>query len=1434
MRIALRVACAAIIIVAVFWFVTRYRSADIDPVLPHEAGGSVDIESNESGATVCNEVGIEDNLASSLPDRPSRVIKSSTASPPPAAIAGIPVSGDTANVVDSKRIHQSETDAADKQARTVGKLLTLDEVPESPLRSSLMKLSDDALQKALHKLSTLEAPLQDANSLRADMRGGVYYVCSFQTDSSSNLPHDHVEKADHSIQEREGGADGVVVMASVPISSPPIRHSNPGATKVLFLDFNGHDITDTIWNNNASYGNVATFECRPFDTDGDESTFSDLEQQYIIEIWERVAEDYMPFDVDVTTEQPASWNSQVGHALITPWTDKNGENCPHNTYGGLAYVDYFGSYWYSYDVSGCVSPAWIWSEMGSSRSYADVAEAASHELGHNLGLSHDGTSSLEYYGGHGSDNVSWGPLMGTGYYRNLSQWCKGEYYDANRTQDDLAIIAAKLTYRTDDHGDNNGSATAISVVNNTIASTTGLVEQVTDVDVFSLSLPKGTVSIDIDPYICASATHGGNLDISATLYDGASSLIASNNPADQTYADISATIPSSGTYYLHVTGVGTGTPLNNPPSGYTSYGSIGQFFISGSAAPSLQIVVSTNVVSINEGSTVGFQVKLSEVPSGTTVVSVTKVGGGDGNISVDSGSSLTFTTSNWGTYQPVTLGASEDADWENGTATIRCSASGLADVDVSASENDNDDFNALPYEESFESYTNGHAIEVVRGWSAAALDAAVVSTNALVLDKLNNDYTGVFPIATTHTKVLYINGSDATNAIRSTTEQIVSTDFMLLPYHLHSAPTVDATAQLALYVDADSQLNVLHAATTDEVGFTDEWHVLTNSPVIADQEWVRITILQDYSSKMFQVSINEAAAISDGKGWTGAGGTQPGSWFYMVDRNNEYMSTFEVQNNAYLDDLSVSEHVIPPGSATSPTPSDGAVDVGPNADMSWTPHVDADSHNVYFGGSTPLDTGDYKGNQSGTSYDPGTMARSATYYWRIDEVNAGGTNTGTEWSFTTVPDAPGQASSPTPANGAVDVATNAAMGWTAGSGASSHNVYGDTTSPPTTLLTNQTGTTYDPGALATDTTYYWRIDEVNAGGTNTGSEWSYTTIPNLPADATGPSPADSATDVALDADMSWTAGAGATSHDVYGGTNTPLSSADFIQNQSGVTYDPGTLAYDTTYYWRIDEVNAGGTNTGTQWSYTTTSAPPAYVNITNEVPYSESFESYAVGFELSGTNGWYASASTEATVSADATTLAALNAYSSTWGYPLEDGHTRYLAVTGDTTNKVTSDANRIIYLDTMLQAIRSGDEPEIDSPETTHAAVLFDMSGNPMVFHHDRAAGTNRWTTLGQFTLEADAWTRVTFCCDYQTDDSSYGRRYFSIWIDGVKATNALAYTQNDGYGTSGGPWFAMPATTAPDGIEWMEILNQATLDDLVINEQAPFVYRGSMFVVR
>ncbi|NOX54097.1 MAG: hypothetical protein GXP27_06585, partial [Planctomycetes bacterium] len=214
-----------------------------------------------------------------------------------------------------------------------------------------------------------------------------------------------------------------------------------------------------------------------------------------------------------------------------------------------------------------------------------VAEAASHEVGHALGLLHDGTSSQEYYGGHGSGATSWAPIMGVGYSRNLVQWSRGEYPDADNTEDDLDIIVTQngFTYRSDDHGDSTGAATYLGhLTPDTDIAGDGIIERNTDVDYFQFSVEAGTVQLSIEPFY-----RSPNLDIEATLYDSSGNVLATSNPTDALDATLSQYL-TSGVYYVSVDGVGRAATAGDP--GYSDYGSLGYYSISGALVPGPTLV----------------------------------------------------------------------------------------------------------------------------------------------------------------------------------------------------------------------------------------------------------------------------------------------------------------------------------------------------------------------------------------------------------------------------------------------------------------------------------------------------------------------------------------------------------------------------------------------------------------------------------------------------------------------------------------------------------------------------------------------------------------------------------------------------------------------------------------------------------------------------
>ena len=92
---------------------------------------------------------------------------------------------------------------------------------------------------------------------------------------------------------------------------------------------------------------------------------------------------------------------------------------------------------------------------------------------------------------------------------------------------------------------------------------------------FALVTGAGNITLNVSP-----AALGANLDVRADLLDAAGNVIASSNPEGALAASLSLNLPA-GTYYLRIDGAGVGNPSANPPTGYSDYGSIGQYTING-------------------------------------------------------------------------------------------------------------------------------------------------------------------------------------------------------------------------------------------------------------------------------------------------------------------------------------------------------------------------------------------------------------------------------------------------------------------------------------------------------------------------------------------------------------------------------------------------------------------------------------------------------------------------------------------------------------------------------------------------------------------------------------------------------------------------------------------------------------------------------------
>lgn len=369
------------------------------------------------------------------------------------------------------------------------------------------------------------------------------------------------------------------VLAALPFISSirvdaqiPQLNSLASAQAVIFLDFDGHTVDGTYWNYNGP------IVCGP----------SGLDNAQITTIFNRVAEDYRPFNVNITTDSTKFLAAPLNKRMRVIAT------VSYEWYGSAGGVAFLGSFTWGDD-----SPCFVFtSQLNNNIKY--ISEACSHEAGHTLSLQHQSVYDVncvktsEYNYGYGTGEIGWAPIMGVGYYQNLTLWNSGKSsVHCDSIQSDLNVITTMngFSFRSDDYSGTFGGATNAPFVNNHF-NINGIVTQSTDMDMFKVTLSaNGRFQLNAIPYNVGTDNSGSDLDLQVTLYNGAQTQLNVYNPGTLLSSVVDTQL-NAGTYYLRIEGRGNIYAPN--------YASLGSYSLSGdfslSALPLRKLELSGKVV----------------------------------------------------------------------------------------------------------------------------------------------------------------------------------------------------------------------------------------------------------------------------------------------------------------------------------------------------------------------------------------------------------------------------------------------------------------------------------------------------------------------------------------------------------------------------------------------------------------------------------------------------------------------------------------------------------------------------------------------------------------------------------------------------------------------------------------------------------------------
>lgn len=348
-----------------------------------------------------------------------------------------------------------------------------------------------------------------------------------------------------------------LLLISFSAFSVPKLNSYPSAIATIFIDFDGHYVQNGLWNGGNPINCAA----------------SGLTDPQIIEAFNRVAEDYRPFDLNITTDSavflaaPLNLRVRIIVTTTSSWYATG--------YSGIAYS---GSFSWGDDT-----PGFVFSDRLGPANTKKVAETISHESGHTVSLTHQSKYGVTcnlmetYSTGFGVGETGWAPIMGNSQAtnKNFSNWNNGPTPDGcGYVEDNLYTIVTYngFGYRADDYGETLNAGT-YAIPGNSF-NVNGIITTDTDKDAFKFTLNSNSnFHVVAAPFSVGANSAGANLDIAFELYNSSATLIRTYDPLTTLSVTVD-TILNAGTYYIKILGTGN--------SNVGSYGSLGSYTISGS------------------------------------------------------------------------------------------------------------------------------------------------------------------------------------------------------------------------------------------------------------------------------------------------------------------------------------------------------------------------------------------------------------------------------------------------------------------------------------------------------------------------------------------------------------------------------------------------------------------------------------------------------------------------------------------------------------------------------------------------------------------------------------------------------------------------------------------------------------------------------------